>query len=455
MAPPRVGSPTSPAVNNACVPEAPEAPVTTKSAPLSSDLASSRSSVESWSGANTSRAGLLHSAPPASSGPMAGPTSNATRFEIERTLARQERQEALVNDLTPALETEARVHRGISSSSLPMNLTDDVKKALSQLPPDQVEAAVRESVQRAFPKASAEKLETLQRQTMAVLGDTKYQLAQDLKTFISDKIDTGARNFLATAKDPAQLEALLRHVEQLPLVERRETFSALGLAPEVKNPSAAQLAKALTERAAVMMRSAKDLRDTSGADHTLFRIANYPGVEADFAKARKIEPDSFAGHALHQTVADAASEKGLRAKADFALGVASAAAFGAVAAVVGAGALGSAAIAAPATLLNTARKVSEADKAVVDATAGESAGVMARGTVKAAQDHRSLTIIAGAAEAVAPVGVHGIGQALHLPHGAVAGAISEGAAALGIGAGESTLAHHPEGDPSLRDATRR
>jgi hypothetical protein len=387
--------------------------------------------------------------------PMAGPTSNASRFEIEQALAKQELQEKALANLTPilgaALKQKGRIHDGTFLTSRDQS---DLKDALRKLPPEMIRDAVREAVQRAFPKADGAKLEALTADTMRELkGITTSDMAREYKDFISEKITQGATRFREVAKDPAQLEAMRARLETLSPAERDATLSALGVPPGNSRPTASQLASAMNARAALMDRSAKDLANASGADHTLFRISKYPGLEEAFMKAKGIDPNSVGGRAVHTAMSEAHGEAVKREVLDISLVIGSAAVGGAL---VGAAALGTGAavaVAAPGTLLNASRKLGAADTSVNDARAGESAGVMGRGAVKDAERHRTLTVAAAVAEAVAPVGGHAIGHALHA-QGAVKTAVVEGSLAAGILAGEHAAESHSTGRPSGKDATR-
>jgi hypothetical protein len=456
MAPARIGSTTPSPLSSVTSDSsnAPAAPTSSSPKPAQRPAADdARTVLEPFNDAASKAAFAGFSGgPPA---PMAGPTSNASRFEIEQALKKQEVQEKALEDLTPilgaALKQKGRIHDGTFLTSRDQA---DLKEALRKLPPEMVRDAVREAVRRALPKADAAKVETLRADTMRELkGITTSDMAREYKDFISEKITQGATRFREVAKDPAQLDAMLTRLESLPPAEREATLSALGVAPGNSRPTAAQLASAMNERAALMDRSAKDLANADGADHTLFRISKYPGLEQAFLKAKGIDPGSVAGQALHEAMSDAHGESVKREVLDVALAIGSAAVGGAI---VGAAALGTGAavaVAAPGTLLNASRKLGAADKSIDDAKAGESAGVMGRGAVKDAEQHRALTVGAAVVEAVAPVGGHAIGHALHV-QGSVGSAVIEGVLASGIVGAEHAAAAHVKRTPTGKDATR-
>lgn len=447
MAPPRIDGSTSTA---ACYePPAPEPTTTGKPSSGPSSCGPAQTTVERFS----KQSGFEQS----TSAPPPGPTSNPTRFELEQALARQELLEGALGNLTAVLQDAVKFNKGRIDGYTFINDKDQssLKQALRELPADQVKLAVREAVERAFPKASAGKVNDLVADTMAQLrAVTTDAVAKELKDFIGDTIKTGARHFREAAKDPAKLEAMLNQLSTLSGHEREETLQAWGVPEDLRRPTAQQLATALMARADLMDRSAKGLDDTSGKDTTLFRLASYPGTSELFAQKKKLDPTSVAARSLERAMKDAEAEKSLRAKGDLALAVTSAVAFGAVAAAASLGTLGAVAVAAPATLANTARKAGEEENAVNNARAGAAAGVMASDAIAAAERHRAVVLGAQAVELVAPAAVHVVGHGLSTT-GQV---VLEGVVAGSIVKSEWAVAHevgHAHGQPTGKDAVSK
>lgn len=450
MALPRLDGSTSNATS-ACPDPSAAQPSRSADKPLSATAPVTGCTVESFS-----RRPGFDQAP---SAPLAGPTSNASRFELEQALAKQELLEAAMRELTPILQTSAKLKGRIDGATF---ITDwdqtKLVEALQKLPANELQLAVFEAVQRAFPKANAAKVNELVSDTMRQLERiTTDTMARELKDFVADSIKTGAVNFREAAKDPAKLEAMLGQLSRLTGTERKETLQALGLDDDVRQPTAQQLANALTARAALMERSAKALGQTSGKDTILFKLAGYPGMSELFAQKKKLDPTSVAARALEQATKDAEAEKSLRAKGDFVLAVTSAVAFGAVAAAASLGTMGAVAVAAPATLANTARKAGEEENSVNNTRAGTSAGVLSSDAITAAENHRTAVMAGQTLELAGPIAGHFIGKAVHL-HSVAGHAALEGGVATAIIGGEKVGAHltgHAHGTPRGRDATSK
>jgi hypothetical protein len=377
-----------------------------------SNCAATRATTTPTGGATTVEA--FTPGPGVHEAPTAGPTSSRGRFELEQALKKQELLEGALRELTPILETAARLGGRVDSSTF---FTDHpqsrLKQALRELPAHEVHLAVREGVQRAFPKASAAEVKDLVSDTMRQLrGVTSDAMARDLKGFIADTITAGARNFRAAARDPVKLETLLDGLSHQHGTAREEALQALGLPVDLRRPTAQQLADALTARANVMQRSATTLAHTDGKDTVLFRLASYPGMAERFAQRQRLDPESVGARALQQAVQDAAAEKSLRATGDVVLAMTSTLAFGTVAAVAALGTAGSAAVVAPVALADTARKLGQEDNAVFAARAGVSAGVMSADALTAAERHRAIVLAAQALELAGPVAGHVVGHAL-------------------------------------------
>ncbi|MDX2009325.1 MAG: hypothetical protein SFW67_03995 [Myxococcaceae bacterium] len=341
----------------------------------------------------------------------------------------------------------------INEATFSSEVTPQLREALRTITPEQLRAVAREAVLQAHPGATEKEVAALTGQAMRELNSVaSTEMTRELQGFIVGKIKAGAENFRSVANDPQKLQSMLQHLQGLSNEARAQTLQSWGLEPSGGTPSAAQLSAALTQRAALMDASARTLEQTSGSDTLLYRLASYPGVAELFSKEKRLDPDSVAGRALAQVDRSANSEKNVRLVGDFVLGVTSAVAFGAAAAAVGATTAGAVAIAAPATLANTARKLGGEETAVNTARAGTSAGVMGQDAIAKAEAHQRNVAAFGAAETVAPAIGHLIGHAVHAaPAAQVA---IEGGMAAGITGAEVAVAPHAHEKPTGRDATR-
>jgi hypothetical protein len=343
--------------------------------------------VERWRGQSSQPEGphCAHSGPTSTAQEL---LAEANREASKRTGAKEAiaQLEAPVHDLALRHKSSGDIKNfEISHASFGrVAAGSGVHNALNVLSRETVSGLIMGQVQRAWPKANPDEVEALTQRLVGQLADGAVdQVAMKMRDTAVGMMQQSATSFLATAKNPEELNRIASQLRQLSgpgaskesLQLAQNLRDGLGLTDGVPaNPT--NLAEAMNERARVIQHEAKSLQG-SGI-FTLYRSLLHHNVKDQFIAQANIQPGSFAESLLQRVAQRGGNEQQTIDNVKYLSSLALSAATGGLGLGVFIGAGASALLAAPS--------IAHAWAEVDVARAGESSGTMASGAARSAKD---------------------------------------------------------------------